>query len=148
MVINPHKMLLVDDDPNDIELIQLAIQDLSYIRTLDVLTDGEQAINYLVGTATQPPVAELPRFVLMDLKLPKLTGVEVLQVIRQHPATRYLPVVIMSSSSEESDLNACYNLGVNSYVVKPLDFQHFQTIAKHVGSYWMTINHPFSVLAP
>lgn len=148
MVIDPQKMLLVDDDPNDIELIQLAIQDLRFIRTLDILTDGEQAVNYLFGTSTQPPVTELPRFVLMDLKLPKLTGIEVLQLIRQNPVTQYLPVVIMTSSSEESDLTACYNLGVNSFVVKPLDFQQFQTIARKVGTYWMTINYPLSVLSP
>jgi CheY-like chemotaxis protein len=148
MAIDPQKLLLIDDDPNDIELIQLAIRDLSFIRTLDILSDGEQAVNYLFGTTTQPPVRELPRLVLMDLKLPKLTGVEVLREIRQNPMTRYLPVVIMTSSSEESDLRACYNLGVNSYVVKPLDFQRFQDLAKEVGSYWMTINHPLSVLAP
>ena len=148
MAIDPQKMLLIDDDPNDIELIQLAIRDLSFIRTLDILSDGEQAINYLLGTTTQPPVRQLPRLVLMDLKLPKLTGVEVLREIRQNPVTQFLPVVIMTSSSEESDLRACYNLGVNSYVVKPLNFQQFQDIAREVGSYWMTINHPFSVLAP
>ncbi|HEY9888298.1 MAG TPA: response regulator [Candidatus Obscuribacterales bacterium] len=148
MIIDPQKMLLVDDDPNDIELVQLAIQDFNFIRTLDVLTDGEQVINYLLGSTTQSPVIELPRFVLMDLKLPKLTGIEVLQAIRQHPTTQYLPVVIMTSSSEERDLIACYNLGVNSYVVKPLDFRQFQEIAQQVGNYWMTINYPLSVLTP
>jgi len=148
MIVDPQKMLLVDDDPNDIELIQLALLNLPFIRTLDVLTDGEQAIQYLIGTAEQPPVAELPRVVLMDLKLPKLTGIEVLRAIRQNATTQRLPVVIMSSSAEESDLSACYNLGVNSYVVKPLDFQEFQTIARQAGSYWMTINHPFKILAP
>jgi CheY-like chemotaxis protein len=148
MAIDPQKMLLIDDDPNDIELIQLAIRDLTFIRTLDILSDGEQAVNYLLGSPTRPPVRELPRLVWMDLKLPKLTGVEVLREIRQNPTTRYLSVVIMTSSAEESDLRACYNLGVNSYVVKPLDFQQFQDIAKEIGSYWMTINHPFSVLAP
>lgn len=148
MVINPQKMLLIDDDPNDIELIQLAIQDLSFIRIMDILSDGEQAINYLLGPNSQTPNFELPRFVLMDLKLPKLTGVEVLRAIRENPTTQHLPVVIMTSSSEETDLSACYNLGVNSYVVKPLDFERFQQIARQVGSYWMTINHPVSVLAP
>lgn len=148
MVIDPQKMLLVDDDPNDVELIQLAIQDFAFIRTLDILTDGEQAVQYLLGTTTQSPVSELPRFVLMDLKLPKLTGIEVLRAIRQNPNTQFLPIVIMTSSSEESDLRACYNLGVNSYVVKPLDFQQFQAVAKQVGRYWMTVNYPPSVLVP
>jgi len=147
MTIDPRKMLLVDDDPNDIELVQLAIQDLTFIRTLDILTDGAQAIEYLHGSPHQAPVEALPRFVLMDLKLPKLTGIEVLRAIRQNPRTRFLPVVIMTSSSEDSDLSDCYNLGVNSYVVKPVDFQRFQELAQLVGSYWMTIKSPISVLA-
>lgn len=147
MTIDPQKMLLVDDDPNDIELVQLAIQDLNFIHTIDILTDGAQAVEYLLGSDNRAPVNALPRFVLLDLKLPKLTGVEVLRAIRQDERTQFLPVVIMTSSSEESDLNDCYNLGVNSYIVKPLDFQRFQEFARQIGNYWMTINLPFSVLA-
>ncbi len=146
MIVNPGKMLLVDDDPNDIELIELALQELSCIRTLDVVNDGEQALRYLLREPAQARSDELPRFVLMDLKLPKLTGIEVLQAIRNHPPVQHLPVVIMSSSAEECDLQACYNLGVNSYVVKPLDFQKFLEIAKQVGHYWMTINSPINIL--
>ena len=148
MIIDSRKMLLVDDDPNDIELVQLAIADLTVIRTLDVLTDGAQAIQYLIGSAEQSPVAALPRFVLMDLQLPKCTGIEVLRAIRQNGRTQHLPVIIMSSSSEDSDLEACYNLGVNSYAVKPLDFQRFQEFAKCSGGYWMTINHPPLISTP
>ncbi|MEM1256855.1 MAG: response regulator [Cyanobacteria bacterium P01_D01_bin.71] len=147
MVIDPQKMLLVDDDPNDVELVQLAIQELRVIRTIDVVTDGAQAVEYLLGSSAQAPVATLPRFVLMDLKLPRLNGIEVLRAIRQDSRTQFLPVVIMTSSSEERDLNDCYNLGVNSYVVKPLDFQRFQEFARLVGNYWMAINLPLSVLA-
>lgn len=147
MTIDYRKMLLVDDDPNDIELIQLALQDLTVINTLDVLTDGAQAIEYLIGTRDRAPVSLLPRFVLMDLKLPKLTGIEVLRAIRQNSRTRFLPVVIMTSSSEDRDLRDCYNLGVNSYVVKPLGFQQFQEVAQLIGSYWMSTNSPFSLLA-
>ncbi|MEO1094323.1 MAG: response regulator [Cyanobacteria bacterium J06638_28] len=148
MFIDSGKMLLVDDDPNDIELLQLALRELSCIRTLDIVNDGEQVLSYLIGSETQQPNRELPRFVLMDLKLPKLTGIEVLQAIRRHPATQTLPVVIMSSSSEETDLRACYNLGVNSYVVKPLDFQQFLARVKQVGNYWMTVNSPINLLQP
>lgn len=137
-------MLLIDDDPNDIELVQLAIQDLNFIQTLDVLTDGAQALEYLVGNQNRQPAPSLPQFVLMDLKLPKLTGIEVLQAIRQNRRTRTLPVVIMTSSSEDSDIRDCYELGVNSYVVKPLDFYRFQEFVKSVGSYWMTINSPLA----
>ncbi|NER78327.1 MAG: response regulator [Leptolyngbya sp. SIO1D8] len=146
MVINPQKMLLVENDPNDVELMQLALRDLSYIRTLDILNDGEQAISYLLGSETQPPVSQLPRFVLMDLQLPKLTGIEVLRAIRSHPSTQFLPVVMMTSSAEERDLGDCYNSGVNSYVVKPLDSQQFQELARLVGRYWMTMNTPLDIL--
>ncbi len=145
MAIDDHKMLLVDDDPNDVELVQMALQNLAVIRTLDVVTDGAQAIEYLIGSDDRAPVSSLPRFVLMDLKLPKLTGIEVLRILRQDNRTRFLPVVIMTSSSEDRDLSDCYNFGVNSYVVKPLDFQRFQDFTRSVGSYWMTINSPFSV---
>lgn len=148
MIVDSGKMLLVDDDPNDVELLQLALHELSCIRTLDIVHDGEQVLNYLIGSGTQPPTRQLPRFVLMDLKLPKLTGIEVLRAIRRHPTTQTLPVVIMSSSLEETDVRACYNLGVNSYVVKPLDFQQFLVSVQQVGSYWMTVNSPINILQP
>lgn len=147
-MIDPQKMLLIDDEPNDVELVQLAIQELRAVRTLDVLHDGEQAVAYLIGSPQQAPVSSLPRFVLMDLNLPKLTGIEVLRAIRQNPPTQLLPVVIMSSSFEESDLAACYNLGANSYVVKPSGFQEFQDVARRIGHYWMTVNFPISVPLP
>ncbi|MBE7381459.1 MAG: response regulator [Leptolyngbya sp. SIO1E4] len=147
MVIDPQKMLLVEDDPHDIELLQLALRDLSDIRTLDILNDGEQAVLYLLGSAAQAPVSELPCFILMDLKLPKLSGIEVLRAIRNHPSTQQLPVVIMTSSAEEQDRRDCYNLGVNSYVVKPLDFQRFREFVQQIGKYWMTVNTPPNILA-
>ncbi|MBF2036850.1 MAG: response regulator [Leptolyngbyaceae cyanobacterium T60_A2020_046] len=146
MVVDPQKLLLVEDDPNDVELIQLAIQELNFIRVFDVVSDGEQAIQYLCGNDLSPPTRDLPRLVLMDLKLPKKNGIEVLQAIRSHPRTRFLPVVIMTSSAEEQDLRACYNLGVNSYVVKALEFQQFRELAQQVGAYWMNVNHPLGYL--
>lgn len=146
MAIDPHKLLLVEDDPNDIELIQLALQDADFIHTLDIAWDGEAALQYLHASPTAPSPRLLPRVVLMDLKLPKLTGLEVLQAIRAHPETRYLPVVIMTSSAEAQDLAACYNLWVNSYVVKDLDSQQFQALAQQIGTYWMTANRPMDLL--
>lgn len=148
MIVDPQKMLLVDDDPNDVELMQLALGEITAIRTLDILQDGEQALAYLLGSDIRPPVGELPRFILMDLKLPKLTGIEVLSAIRSHPTIRQLPVVIMTSSAEDQDLQACYNLGVNSYVVKPLDFDQFLQLTRQVGNYWMTINSPLNIFQP
>ena len=146
MMVDPHKLLLVEDDSNDVELIQLALQDITLIRTLDVVRDGEEALQYLYGTALSRSTRPFPRVIVMDLKLPKRSGVEVLQVIRNHPETRLLPVVVLTSSAEEQDLYACYNLGVNSYVVKSLQFNQFQELARQIGQYWMHVNHPLDLL--
>jgi two-component system response regulator len=147
MMVDPYKLLLVEDDSNDVELIQLALQDITFIRTLDVVFDGEEALQYLYGTGLPSSIRLLPRVVVMDLKLPKRSGIEVLQTIRSRPETRMLPVVILTSSAEEQDLYACYNLGVNSYVVKSLEFDRFQELARQIGQYWMSTNHPSDLLA-
>lgn len=142
--VEPSRILLVEDDPNDVELIQLALQRYNFVNQLDVVTDGEQALNYLHGQMDKPSIQPLPRLVLLDLKLPKVNGIEVLQAIRNHPRTRELIVVVMTSSAENQDLSTCYDLGVNSYIVKPLEFQQFVDIACQVGFYWMMLNQsPF-----
>lgn len=142
MEVEPTRILLVEDDPNDIELMQLAFNGHNFVNQMDVVTDGEQAIHYLLGRDGSPPDSSLPRLVLLDLKLPKVSGIQVLRQIRANPRTRRLVVVMMTSSQEDADLNACYDLGVNSYIVKPLDFQQFLTIAQQVGLYWMLLNTP------
>lgn len=136
------RILLVEDDPYDIELIQLSFESYHFINQLDIVTDGMQALDYLFGQNGKPPERPLPRFVLLDLKLPRLNGIQVLEQIRNHPRTRQLIVVVMTSSAEDRDLEACYNLGVNSYVVKPLDFQQFVDMSRRVGFYWMMLNQP------
>lgn len=141
MVINPSRLLVVEDDPNDVELIRLALEQYPFINQLDVAEDGEQALLYLFGQDDDPaPTRPLPRMVLLDLKLPKVDGIQVLETIRQHPRTQNLVVVVMTSSAENPDIEACYNLGVNSYVIKPLDFQRFQDVSQQVGLYWMQLN--------
>jgi CheY-like chemotaxis protein len=110
------------------------------VSKIDVVNDGEQALNYLHPEITEAMPGEMPRLVLLDLKLPKVDGITVLEKIRADPRTHDLIVVVMTSSAENQDLSACYRLGVNSYVVKPLDFQQFMELAQHVGIYWMTIN--------
>ncbi|HEY9623581.1 MAG TPA: response regulator [Crinalium sp.] len=140
MNVEPTRILLVEDDPNDVELIQLALDEYNFVNQMDVAVDGEQALHYLFGRDGEPSVYALPRLVLLDLKLPKLNGIQVLRAIRQHPHTRQLVVVVMTSSAEDQDLKTCYDLGVNSYIVKPLDFQQFITIARQVGFYWMMLN--------
>jgi CheY-like chemotaxis protein len=134
------KILLVEDDPNDIELIQIALEQYNFVNKIDIVTDGEQALHYLFGRDGQPPTHALPKLVLLDLKLPKINGLQLLEMIRNSPHTRNLVVVVMTSSAENVDLKACYDLGVNSYIVKPLDFQQFVEVSRQVGFYWMMLN--------
>lgn len=140
MNVDPTRILLVEDDPNDIELIQLALEHHHFINQLDIVTDGEQALDYLHGQTNAAPAHALPRLILLDLKLPKVNGIEVLRAIRSHPRTRELVVVVMTSSAEHQDLSACYEIGINSYIVKPLEFQQFMDVAARVGFYWMMLN--------
>jgi CheY-like chemotaxis protein len=142
MDVEPAQILLVEDDPHDVELIQLALEAYNLINRMEVVCDGEQALHYLLEETNGSPLNPLPRLVLLDLKLPKISGVRVLQEIRSHPRIRNLVVVVMTSSQEDRDLNTCYDLGVNSYIVKPLDFQQFIEIARQVGLYWMALNQP------
>lgn len=136
----PTRILLVEDDPNDIELIKLALESYNFVNQIDVVMDGEEALTYLQGRAGESFATPLPRLVLLDLKLPKVDGIDVLRAIRNHPRTHELVVVVMTSSAENQDLNACYDLSVNSYIVKPLDFQQFIEVTRQVGFYWMMLN--------
>ncbi len=140
--VEPTRILLVEDDPNDLELVNLAFESYNFANYLDIVHDGEQALQFLLGDGATRSHFFLPRLVLLDLKLPKVSGIEVLRRIRSHPLTHNLIVVVMTSSREDSDLNACYDLGVNSYVVKPLDFQQFLDVTRQVGLYWMLLNQP------
>lgn len=140
--IAPTRILLVEDDPHEVELIQMAFDSYNFVSQLDVVDDGEQALYYLLGRDGQPPQYPLPRVVLLDLKLPKIRGIKVLEAIRTHPRTQNLVVVVMTSSQENQDLQACYDLRVNSYIVKPLNFAQFIDVARQVGLYWMLLNKP------
>jgi CheY-like chemotaxis protein len=122
------------------ELIQIALDSYNFVNKIDLVSDGEQAIHYLFGRDGQTPSHPLPRLILLDLKLPKIDGIQVLEMIRSSPRTRNLVVVVMTSSAENRDLKACYDLGVNSYIVKPLDFQQFVQMSQQVGFYWMMLN--------
>ena len=138
--MEPTQILLVEDDPNDVELIQIALDSYNFVNQINVVSDGEQAVHYLFGRDGQPPTQPLPRLMLLDLKLPKINGIQILEMIRQSPRTRNIVVVVMTSSGENRDLKACYDLGVNSYIVKPLDFQQFVEMSQKVGFYWMMLN--------
>ncbi len=139
---NNTRMLLVEDEPNDIELIQLALENYRFMEQMDIVEDGEQALQYLFGTGGDNLKQPLPRLILLDLKLPKMNGIQVLEAIRRNPHTKNLVVVVMTSSAEDTDIQSCSDLGVNSYLIKPFDFQQFIDIARQVGFYWMMLNQP------
>jgi CheY-like chemotaxis protein len=131
-------ILLVEDNPDDEALTVRAFSRSNIANRIEVARDGAEALEYLVGDAPRP----LPTLVLLDLKLPKVDGLEVLRRIRGTERTRALPVVILTSSREEQDLVESYRLGVNSYVRKPVDFNHFVQAVQTLGLYWLVINEP------
>ena len=147
--MNSGKILLVEDNPDDVALTMRALKSHNITNEVIVARDGVEAVDYLFGTKVRPATAELPAVVLLDLKLPKLNGMEVLQRIRAEERTRFLPVVILTSSDEERDLIDGYSLGANSYVRKPVDFVEFTKAAQQLGLYWLLMNRaPPSPRAP
>lgn len=139
-LVNPGKILLVEDNPDDVALTMRALKSHNITNEVIVAQDGAQALDYLFGTEGGPGVDELPAVILLDLKLPKVNGMEVLQRIRSDERTRLLPVVILTSSDEERDVIDGYSLGANSYVRKPVDFVEFTQAAKQLGLYWLLMN--------
>jgi two-component system response regulator len=135
-------VLLVEDNDDDIQLTKRAFNKHHIANELHVMTDGQQAVDFLfaAGQYAQRDPEDLPHVVLLDLKLPRLDGLEVLRRIRENPRTRYLPVVVLTSSNEERDLVESYRLGANSYVRKPVDFEQFAVAAQQLGLYWMVLN--------
>jgi two-component system response regulator len=139
-----HKeILLVEDNPDDVELTRLAFDEAKIANQLAVVSDGAEALDYLFarGRFADRDPADLPSLVLLDLNLPKIDGREVLQAIRANEATRALPVVVLTTSTEPFDVEATYALGVNSYIQKPVDFEQFVWAVKQVGLYWLVLNH-------
>lgn len=136
------QILLVEDNPNDAELTIRALRKNNFSQLLTHVKDGQEALDYLfgVGAYAGRDVSELPKVVLLDLKLPKVDGIEVLRQIRANPATKLLPVVVLTSSREDRDLIDTYNLGVNSYIVKPVDYEKFTAAVTHLGTYWTLMN--------
>lgn len=132
-------ILLVEDSQDDIDLTMRAFRKNGMANRVAVVRDGVEALDYLV-LASGRDAAERPQLVLLDLKLPRLDGLQLLQRIRTNPATRFLPVVILTSSTEERDLVNSYTLGANSYVRKPVDFEQFVQTLQQIGSYWLLMN--------
>jgi two-component system, response regulator len=143
-------ILLVEDNPDDLELTLHALRREHLANNITAVRDGEEALEFLfcTGQYRERSFQRQPKLVLLDIKLPKLTGLEVLKRIKEDPRTKFIPVVVLTSSPEERDLVHSYKLGANSYVQKPVDFDQFRQIVKNTGLYWMVINqHPLSLPA-
>ena len=137
-------ILLVEDDQNDMDLALHTLRKENLANKIYVARDGEEALNFLFCRApfSDRSFDHPPRFVLLDLKLPKVDGIEVLRQLKDDPRTRTIPVVILTSSKEERDLVSGYKLGANSYIQKPVDFDQFRATVKQAGLYWLLTNQP------
>jgi two-component system response regulator len=135
-------ILLVEDNQADVELTLRALRKANLANPIHVVADGAAALDYLFGTGEGKGRGEAhhPRVVILDLKLPKVSGLDVLRRIKSDPATRTIPVVVLSSSREEPDIKTAYALGVNSYIVKPVDFEKFVEAVGTLGLYWLLLN--------
>ncbi len=135
-------ILLIEDNASDIDLTKRALEKGHILNNLVVVSDGQEALDYLFGTGpyADRDVSDLPTLTLLDLKLPKVSGLDVLRRIRTEGSTRRMPVVILTSSREEQDMAAGYDLGVNSYIRKPVDFEHFVQSVGQLGLYWLVLN--------
>ncbi len=136
------EILLVEDNPADAELTLRALRKNHLANNIVVVSDGEQALDFVFarGEFSQRQMSDMPRVILLDLKLPKVNGLDVLRQIKGDLRTKVIPVVVLTSSSEEKDIIESYKLGVNSYIVKPVDFEKFLTAVKELGMYWLLIN--------
>jgi len=140
----PAKILLVEDNPSDVELILQVFEWFNMSKHVKVVWDGAEAVDFLCGTGAYSGVdcPTKPKVIILDLKLPKLNGVEVLRKIKSDERTRTIPVVVLTSSREDCDMVESYNLGANSYIVKPVNFDDFSSTIRDLGHYWGFINEP------
>ncbi len=139
---NEVEILIVEDNPNDAEMALRALKENNLTNRVLVVKDGEEALNFIFakGVYADRKKMRQPRIILLDLKLPKVDGLEVLKVIKENPETKIIPVIVLTSSKEESDMIRSYQLGVNSYIVKPVDFDKFVDAVRDLGLYWLLLN--------
>jgi two-component system, response regulator len=137
------EILLVEDNPNDLKLALHSFHKNHLVNRIHVVRDGAEALDFVFSTgAYADRRGRKPGVILLDLKLPLVDGIEVLRRIKADPATKSIPVVVLTSSREGSDVKECYDLGVNSYIVKPVDFDQFTKYAQTIGVYWLAMNEP------
>lgn len=138
------EILLVEDNPSDAELTIRALKRHNMANKLHHVKDGDEALDFVFGQGVYSGrhVENSPRVILLDLKMPKVSGIEVLRILKTDARTKQIPVVILTSSKEHPDIMNCYELGVNSYVVKPVDFESFMKAVSDLGLYWLLINQP------
>jgi two-component system response regulator len=141
---NPVEILLVEDNPRDAELTIRALKKNNLANHLVHVEDGAEALDFLFahGKYEGRSVDDTPRVILLDLKLPKVSGLEVLRLLKEDQRTRMIPVVVVTSSTEDPDMETAYALGANSYVVKPVQFDNFIEAMRHLGIYWLIVNRP------
>jgi CheY-like chemotaxis protein len=141
--MNIRNILIAEDDPRDLQLTMAALEEYNLANKVFIVTDGEEVLDYLYcrGKFTaRPPIN--PVAVLLDLKMPKVDGIEVLKAIKADKNLKTIPIIVLTSSREDPDLNECYKNGVNAYVVKPVDFTEFMNAVKQLGVFWMAVNEP------
>lgn len=136
------EVLLIEDNPYDLELTLHTLKLPNVANDVHVARDGVEALEFLFGSDPDSDTGIKPRMILLDLKLPRLDGLEVLRRLRSDKRTKMIPVVVLTSSREEQDIIESYNLGVNSYIVKPVDFQQFTEAIRTMGLYWLILNEP------
>jgi two-component system response regulator len=144
--MEPRKLLLVEDNPDDVELTRHALSKNKLTLEMVVARDGQEALDLLFGSSDAGPGStDLPALILLDLRLPKVDGLTVLKVLKENPATRRVPVVVLSTSREDRDVLAAYDLGANSYVRKPVDFDKFVEMVRLLEIYWLSLNEDPSI---
>lgn len=138
------EVLLVEDNANDVELTLRALKRNNFANNIRVVTDGEEALEYFFATGkyAERDIKLTPKLVILDLKLPKVDGLEILRRVKSDERTKSIPVVILTSSKEEKDVIEGYKLGANSFIVKPVDFDKFIAMVKELGMYWLLLNEP------
>lgn len=141
------EILLVEDNPQDLKLTQRALRKANLTNNIHIARDGVEALEFLFceGAHAARKTEEHPKVILLDLKLPKMDGLEVLKRIKADPRTRAIPVVVLTSSKEQNDIVESYHLGVNSYIVKPVNFERFAEAVQNLGMYWLLLNQPPSL---